>query len=222
MNERTDYKAAHLTWIKRHKDFIPKGGECLTLPYIEIMTYLYSTKNCTQLNAQFLFEADLYWEKECLKIIKGVYTKCNRVQPLNCFFITLGFNHQTFTIDKAKKAINRLMATATFQFSKCNLEIHRENGLHPHLHIFTASELPKAKIVQNIWSKQYITDIVSAKNWVDVKPAESYHLPYIKLEKKPEKMKYVEMDKVWRTAEGIPDYEFGWDETKILEIMGLN
>ena len=91
----------------------------------------------------------------------------------------------------------------------------RKRGLHPHFHILFETAEPISRIKEKLWRPSYVKDLIKSDgkqfpNFIEYEKARDYHLKYINLDKKPEKLPAVEKDKVWRLENNIPDYEKNW------------
>lgn len=212
----TDYKAAHLAWISEQtkRGFIPKeyGDWKYNIPYLEMMRFTYSQPNCTQQNAEWFYEADKLWFSEKTKISRDMDKKIQKLIPTpnGCWFITIGFNHQTWTVDKCVKAIQKIINMDWVIRCKANFELFRDNGEHPHCHFYIETRECKSKILDKLWRPNYIKEIVLKRNFIDIKEAGDQHQKYINLEKVDEKMECVKKDKEWRLSNNIPDFEKNW------------
>lgn len=198
-----DWKSAHLTFLWKHKNFIPKHAQDYTESYYDIMKEVYNHPACSQEYARKMYLADLEWQKKSQKLeielLKQLDTKSTH-------FITIGFNHQTWTVSKVKDIIERILCCDWI--SKCRIvfEYYRTNGEHPHIHILMDSVLAKSKILEKIWALKGIKKIVLSKSFIDYKVAGYQHTAYIAGEKTEDKMKYVQMDKEFRKQNAIEDY----------------
>lgn len=217
-NEKYDYKAAHLSWIANHPNFESKCYS--TMPamkinnlyiekasYKEIMTewYLEGSNYIAYLN----YYDDLQWleEQKVIKdhlISKPLQTKCS--------FVTVGFNHQEFTIKKALEFINAVLnSNIALDGSFAVIENFRQNGEHPHVHfkLYWSGQTYMSAFIQSIHRAKHGKKLVLKKEFIDVKDfIEDVHTPYLNGIKKAEKMPYVEMDKTWRSKHNIPDKLF--------------
>lgn len=208
-----DYKSLHLAWIKRTTSFTPKFAQDYTEPYYDIMVQLYKKPVITNEIAQQFMTADMQWFNNCnlqlQKLTKSV-TKANPNQPI---FVTIGFNHQTWSIPSCVKVIQTIVGYDWIESITAVFEYHRENGLHPHCHmlIHLSEPLAKCKVLEKIWAAAGIKKIVLANNgkkcstFVDYKIVEEYHYKYIKGEKQESKMPFVYKDRQWRKDNNIPD-----------------
>lgn len=218
-----DYKSLHLAFLKSHPQFTPKYSYDYTEPYYNVMAELYRTRNfvggryvdrVTNVHAQMFYESDMLWQKACQQAIKSHIRDAHKNDSLAPVFVTIGFNHQTWNIPSCVKVIETIVARPWIKTIHAVFELHRDTGIHPHVHmLITPSEpLTKSKMLEKIWATAGIKNLVLANRgkkcstFVDYKLAEDYHYKYIKLEKTEDKMKYVAKDIVWRKENGIQEY----------------
>lgn len=209
----SDYKAAHLAWIDRTKNFTPKYAQDYTVHYFDIMSQIYSRSDVSQSYAKMCYLEDKLWYKQTYAIEKEIDKEVNKVAPsiVNDFFVTIGFNHQTWSVAKCCKAIEKIINMEWIDSCKANFELHRENGEHPHVHFFIKTKEPKSKVLDKLWRPKYIQDLVLSKSFIDIKVGMDYHLKYINLDKQEDKTEYVLRDKDWRAKNNIPNYEKKWN-----------
>jgi len=210
-----DYKSAHLLWLKRTKDFIPSYTlvEATTKDYHELMEFTYSQKSATQEYAHNRFLEDVKHYDNCVGAIRSVKIELQKMIPTpnGIWFVTIGFNHQTWSVTKCKKFIEKVLDMDWIIRAKANFELYRENGEHPHVHFIIETKEPKSRILEKLLRPQYAKEVVLSKNFIDVKVCSDYHHKYINLDKQVDKMKYVEKDKEWRKKNSIPEYEKNWN-----------
>jgi len=219
----TDYKTLHLTWIRRHEKYVPKGGYLFDdVPYYELMADMYRVQPaCTQACAKMFYDADIKWADESEKInneiVKQVLqTDKDHLAPI---FVTIGFNHQTWNISSCVKVIKNIVSFDWIQSIRAVFELHRENGQHPHVHMLITlsphtdkKNRTKSKVLEKIWATAGIKNVVQANNgrkcstFVDYKVAQDWHHKYILLEKCDAKMPYVFKDIKWRKDNAIDEY----------------
>lgn len=211
-----DFKSAHLAWIKSTKNFVPKYAHDYSEPYYDIMVELYRNNSVTQNFAEILFEADKKWFIDSKKISKQIDKQIESKQPVptGYWFVTLGFNHDTWTIKDCDTCIRKILGMEWIIQGKANFELHRENGEHPHCHFFIETKEPKSRILDKIFRPLYTKKVVFKRNFVDAKIAMDYHHDYINLIKQESKMSFVEKDIAWRKKNNIVDYEKNWTLTK--------
>lgn len=214
----TDYKSAHLAWISQEtkKGFIPKEyvDWKYNIPYLEMMRFTYSQPACTQEIAEMFYNADMKYVFEKQKISRDIIKKTQMLQPTdgNMWFVTINFKHDVWTIPKCVSAINKIIAMEWILKAKCNFELFRTNGEHPHCHILLQSLKGKNDILDRIFRPKYIKDLVINKNSIDVKPYNGEnHDNYINLIKIEEKMESVGKDIIWRQQNNIPDFQKNWN-----------
>lgn len=207
-----DYKSVHLAWVYKTKTFVPKYAQDYTTSYYEVMKEVYRNKNVTNKMAKIMYYADKRWHKVANKIMIEADKELNDEipEPTKEWFITIGFNHQTWSVAKCKKVIEKILAMDWVKKAKANFELYRENGEHPHVHFMIETDIPRSKILDKLWRPRYVKDVVLARNFIDIKPAEIHHNNYIMLNKTEHKMKYIDKDIEWRKKNDIPDYEKNW------------
>lgn len=126
----------------------------------------------------------------------------------NKWFITVGFNHQTWDVPSCVSVIRKICENKIFKDIRGVFELFRENGEHPHCHFLVelTDTLPKSKIIEKLWATKGIKKVVLSKTYIDVKKAEDYHQNYILGIKKKEKMECIEKDKIFRKKNNIPEF----------------
>lgn len=221
MDSNSDYKNAHISWVKATKTFTPKyPDDYKATTYEKVLASLYADNRVSQQMAYHMFMGDKIWFKKSHKISKEIDLKIQKLEPTpnGIWFVTVGFNHQTWTISKCDKVIQNVLKMKWIFQGKANFELYRENGEHPHCHFLIETNEPKSRILDKIFRPQYVKDLVLNRNFIDVKIATQVHHNYINLIKQENKMPFVEKDIVWRKKNEIPDYEKNW----VLEKEQLN
>lgn len=204
----TDYKSLHLAWLKSHPQFVPKHQQVYSSePYYEIIIEIYKHHACNQECARRLFAADMKWKKETDDIIRTLTKDAHKSDPLAPIFVTIGFNHQTWDIPSCVKVIENITTLGWIGSIHAVFEYHRENGLHPHVHMLITPNEPitKSKTIEKIWAAKGLKKVCLKKSFIDYKVACDYHHKYINLEKIENKMEYVAKDIEWRSKNGIPE-----------------
>jgi len=200
-----DYKALHLIWITKHPNFLPQGDHYDD--YHLVMDTLYKKPNLTQELAKMFFESD----RKCLLKYDQAISELNK-QDLkevnskpNKLFITIGFNHQTWTIKDCVKVIENIIAFDWVKTAKAKFELYRANGEHPHCHflIETTHQIPKSKVLEKLWATKGIKKVCLKKSFIDYKIAAEYHEDYIDGIKSVEKTLLVQKDVEWRYDNNI-------------------
>uniref|UniRef100_UPI004047A95A hypothetical protein n=1 Tax=Mariniflexile sp. TaxID=1979402 RepID=UPI004047A95A len=210
-----DYKSAHLAWIYSTKSFTPKYAHDYRadISYYEIMKQTYNNPSCTQDMAKSFFVADKLWHKQTFCLSKEIDKEIEKSlpSPSEKWFMTIGFNHDTWTVKDCDKCITKILGMEWIKSGKANFELHREGGVHPHVHFIIETKEPQSRIVDKVYRPLYVKKLVSKRNFVEVTPMMEYHLKYINLDKKEDKMQYVKKDIEWRKKNNIPDYEKNWE-----------
>lgn len=204
-----DYKSLHLSWLRKRPTFIPKNhylysGE----PYFDLMEFIYNNQSCTQDHAYEFWRSDMLWEKQVEEQVKNVTKNVYKNEPVSSVFVTIGFNHQTWDIPSCVKVIKKICSFDWILTVRAVFELHRENGLHPHVHMLINPSVPitKSKMIEKIWAAAGIKKVCLKKSFIDYKIAADYHHKYIMGEKQENKMKYVLADIEWREKNGIDHF----------------
>jgi len=210
-----DYKGAHLAWLKKTTTFSPKYPQDYRqdIPYYEVIKSLYSNPRVTNDFAYACFLQDKIWFKKS-NIVSNMMNKAVESlepTPNGKWFVTIGFNHQTWNVAKCCKVIEKIMSMEWIISAKANFELFRENGEHPHCHFIIETKEPKSRLLDKMFRPKYVKEVVLAKSFIDCKIMSDYHLKYINLEKQTSKTDYVAKDKDWRKKNNIPDYEKNWN-----------
>jgi len=197
-----DWKSAHLKWISDNPKFVSKtySGD---VSYLEIMKQVYENEKASQEYAKLTFAQDLQWKKKSNKLLLELERE---LSTTTSHFITIGFNHQTWNIEQCVFVIDNIMAFDWISSGRAVFELHRENGEHPHCHFLIESVLPKSKILEKIWACKGIKKCVLKKSFIDYKSENQNHRNYIHGKKTEDKMKYVELDREWRSNNNIKQY----------------
>jgi len=216
-----DFKTAHLHWLKQTKNFVPfcpdyNHNHPVVLNqamYYEMTEFTYSQSSCTQEYAKEQFLLDKQRYNDSILASKYIDKQLEKLTPTpsGVWFVTIGFNHQTWSVAKCKKFIEKVLAMDWIIRAKANFELYRENGEHPHCHFIIETKEPKCRILEKLLRPQYAKEVVFSKNFIDVKVCSDYHHKYINLDKQVDKMKYVEKDREWRKNNSIPEYEKNWN-----------
>lgn len=221
---REDYVSIHLKWIMDHKNFLPKEQSWLKgdETYLDIMKETYSINIKSPHRNTYAFKTyilDKAWELHVSKVNARIAKIANGLEPTpnGMWFVTIGFNHDTWTIADCDKCIRKILEMEWIISGKANFELYRTNGEHPHVHFILETKEPKSRILDKIFRPLYVKKVVFSKNFIDVKPMMDYHHKYINLDKVSEKMECVERDIIWRKKNNIPDYEKKWSSTIIKE-----
>jgi len=203
-------KSAHLLWISQHPSFSPRGRFAVGESYYDAMHFLYYDKvgsiSTTEWLVGYYFRSDLRDFNETQLLINNVLADINK-DAKNDFFITIGFNHQTWSISSCVKVIESILEFDWILTCRAVFELHRENGEHPHVHFYIVSSIKyRSKILEKLWATKGIKKVVLSKSFIDCKNAEPYHRKYIVLDKTCCKLFYVEKDKIWRLENSIPEF----------------
>lgn len=197
-------KALHLQWIMNHPRFVDK--QSYNVPYLEIMEQTYKNPAVTEEIALMFFKSDVKWYIQSALEIQRITLEMQAPPLPDSIFITIGFNHQTWTPQTCHQAITDLLTLPLIKTATAVFELHRENGLHPHVHLLitTDKKYPKSRVIDRIYNSKGMKKLIVGKQFVDYKMAEAYHVGYIAGDKKAEKMEYVEKDNNWKIMQGLP------------------
>lgn len=129
--------------------------------------------------------------KDGEKVLEGY-----KLKSLNKFFLTVQYDEKIITIEKQKELSLRIYNYKDFKILGAVNEKFRENGITYHTHFCIETKLAKSKVIQFVYQfcKNYIVGLPS----VDCRKMETVHLKYVSGDKKPEKMKNVALDRIWR------------------------
>lgn len=209
-----DYKTAHIQWLTNTKNFVPKypADYSRGVSYLETMISLYADPRIPQEMARAMFVSDKNHYNNCYKVIKEVDKLVEKLVPTpnDSWFVTVGFNHDTWNIKDCDKFIRNVLEMDWVIRGKANFELFRSNGEHPHCHFVIETKEPKSRILEKLFRPLYAKKVVFSKNFIDVKPMMDYHHKYIMLDKIEEKMECVKKDIDFRKKNNIPDYEKNW------------
>lgn len=211
MDNSEDYVSAHLKWIIDNPKFIPHGGVNpeIAPTYLKYMEWFYFrndivTPEQRNMHGYFFYKCDKAHKLKTELALKRL--EKDSVTPSE-YFVTIGFNHQTWTIDACVNIIKTILGFDWVLSSRAVFELHRENGEHPHCHfvIKTDEKMPRSKVLEKIWAAKGIKKVCLKKSFVDVKPLLEHHHKYILGFKQESKMPYVAKDIEWRQKNNIED-----------------
>lgn len=217
-NEKYDYKAAHIAWATKNPTFESK--QFSTMPavkvnnyYLERPSYVETLKEWYLTSSNFIaylnYYDDLQWLEDCQEIKKSLLVKPFET---NVAHVAVGFNHQEFTVKKGFEFIQAVLNLGcVLDGSFAVMENFRENGIHPHVHmkIYWSGQLNKSQIIQAIFRARHGKKLVLGKNFIQFDNwIPETHDNYLNGIKKESKMKYVDMDREWRSKNSIPDQIF--------------
>lgn len=224
-NPEFDYVSAHLAWVKKHVNFVPKqqmttikfGNHYFDKPtYTDFLTEMYSIE--TYGDDDFDFDAaksrknklafinlndDINWQKNYFDIVDSL----SLTSKVPVAFLTISFHHGSFTIQKALQLINSLLNQSFVKDgSFAVLERYKSDGIHPHVHVklYFDKSKSKSQIIQHVLRLKNAKDLIRGQNFVDFKNFEPRHDLYLEGKKTEEKMQFVNMDILWREENNIP------------------
>lgn len=201
----------HLEWIKRNPNFVPdiplRDGY---KSYYEDMLNFWSWNSqicpdAVPMMANRWLQDDLQLHQTYDARIREKERALKIVKKKNEWFVTINFNHQTYTIEKCVNLIKRVLAHEWVLTCTAVFEINRANGRHPHVHMIIKTDLPKSKVIYNIWRTSGIKTIVLKQAFIDVKEAIPQHQEYVTGNKQQSKMACVIADRLWRQENNIPE-----------------
>jgi len=209
---------AHLAWITKvssHYDFGGMGGY-RGVAYHDCMLNLYSTQPAINADAQRWFNIDTVEYEKVQETVRLTVLRAKKMalatQEIEPLFITIGFNHQTWSVNKCLKVIKTVTELGWVKSCRAVFELHRDNGLHPHCHFYIVPSVrySKSKVLEKLWATAGIKGVVLQKSFIDYKLAGDHHLNYIMLRKTCDKMPFVELDNKWRSDNKIGILEVDW------------
>lgn len=217
-----DYAPLHLVWIQdnrnRHFALANAGKES---SYYDIMRSVYAISNpqeclCGKFPGRHTSSNHYAYSQLCMDIRSSKKSSTvienlektlsmEGITPTNKFFITIGFNHQTFNALTAVTAVKRLLQKDFVLEGEGVFEYFRENGEHPHFHmILTVPKMRNGMVVTKIFQSAGMSRIVLSRNFIDVKEFQPYHQKYLDGDKIEEKLEYCKKDFDWRIKNNIP------------------
>lgn len=218
-NAKTDYISAHLQFANKHKNFQPKGFVLPQNNYYEVLNEQYKLESFTNETPEQIFERKNKLAFHCYQMDLSHEHYYRQVELSlmmentgpQISFVTIGFNHQEFTPAKGLEFIRTVLGLSIINENSFGvMEVHRENGEHPHCHlkVFHDKKSKKSSLVQTIFRAKNGRKLVLSKNFIDVKPFYPHHEDYLQGNKKAEKLKFVEKDIEWRKKNNIPEKVF--------------
>jgi len=224
----SEVKTAHLEWLSQHKNYIePTCGYRYDL-YREIIdkelykcfvtsvTWWAMRMSVEEFKIYLItchFKGDV---KSFLNnsvsqpLIQSVISLVTPAVPDSekFWFITIGFNHQTWSVRSSINVIDSIVSNKIFKEIRGVFELFRENGEHPHVHFLCRllDNLPKSKIIEKLWATKGIKKVVLAKTFIDIKRAGQQHEKYILGDKTESKLSYCQKDKDFRKKNNIPEF----------------
>jgi len=136
--------------------------------------------------------------------IKRVRVNANR----KWFFMTIGFDDKTITVQGIKNAIDKLKDIKGIELDRYVVEKYRKDDLgkiyeHHHIHTIIYTDYAKSKTVQFVYQK--LKKYISGQNFVDCKreqPLDNY-IKYINGDKTSNKLECIELDRKWRELNNL-------------------
>lgn len=209
--EGIDYKTLHLQWLAANKGYRPKGWQQTPqyMSYYDQMNQMYYSSDAvikSQKSAYLWFRDDYRWQN-CKSDIKqqaeDLFGKGDA--DVNEWFVTIGFNHQTFDPQKAHSYVTKLFEKEFVIDAYGTFEFHTETGEHPHFMFYLKSDCKtKGRVVDRIFQSAGSKKIILGKNFIDVRRFEARHTDYLNGNKSEDKMLYVQQDIAWRAVNNLP------------------
>lgn len=136
--------------------------------------------------------------------IKRVRVNTNR----KWFFITIGFDDKTITVQGIKNAIEKLFSIKGIEVDRYVVEKYRRDDLgniyiHHHIHTIVYTDYSKSKVIQYVYQK--LKKFLASDNFVDCKrsqPLDNY-IKYINGDKTSTKLECIELDRKWRQENNL-------------------
>lgn len=208
-DESKDYKQIHLEWIKANRSFRPKRGISPQFSnYFDEMVYTYGPEGIKFNKTAYIYLRDDFFFSQKSKTINDEVASmfgCKIVNSNPSFFVTFNWTDENFKFDKIHKSMLKLFSKSWIDNAKAVFEYNTTKGNHPHAHMVIQVNKHKTfgrfkdKILQSCMASTL------AKNFIDIKLAQSYHQDYLDGDKRQEKMPLVEADKIWRQSLGIKE-----------------
>lgn len=219
-NPQYDYISAHLDFVSKHKTFQPRGILLSDCTYLQMLTEQYKIESFSDTPLDVIRERKNKLAYECYRLdivwqdasrVIGDSLRTTNSSDIVISFITIGFNHQTFNPRLGYEFVKTVLGLSIILDGSFGvMEIHRENGLHPHVHfkIYHNKKSTKGTLIQTIFRAKGARSLLLGRNFIDVKSFHDNHDNYLNGDKTETKMKYVEQDIVWRNKNGIPEKVF--------------
>lgn len=215
MNKSVDYVSMHLKWITDNPRFIPYGGVNAEIAptYLKYMQWFYFENDMVTSDSErnehgyYFLKSDISHERSTELALKR-YLKDTNVMVPSSHFVTLNFDHATWSIPACIDVLNIIIGFEWVIYLRAVFELHRENGkIHPHMHliIVTADKMAKSTLIFKLWAVGGIKKVMHGKNFIDCMPLEDRHHKYVLGIKDDKKMPFVKKDVVWRERNNIPD-----------------
>lgn len=213
-------------FLKQYSWTVNDWRECLQMMHDTWRRQFFKTqdkKKCLKNLIEWWYLSDLKKSQKKdeihLQIAQDI-KKLNVLSPdENWAFITIGWNEQTITPQSMLTVSQRIAELKYFNSVQFVLEKHRENGIHHHTHFLVKlndsdQKIFKSKLIDWLYQTRGMRAICLGKNFIDILGPLNKKKPhgtldeyekYIRGEKKEEKLKYVELDKIWRKKNNFRD-----------------
>lgn len=219
-------REAHLQFLQQHKDWDPEPSswngmyDRSTFHRYNQMLALYcffEENNKDDYDflvkwAEYSLKSDIvrFTRRDAISTyIDGLVSQTKRTSsdPDKWFFITVGWL-DSIRLTEMKTLSKKVKELKYWDKVYAVNEKHRENGIHYHTHFLVHTELPKSKIFQyikQVSGMRYVIANYQSKtpSSIDIikkgeKAPYEVYFNYVHGIKKPEKMPFVEKDKIWR------------------------
>ena len=119
------------------------------------------------------------------------------------FFVTFNWSDSNFNKVKILDGLKKLFSKSWIDNAKGVFEYHGLKGNHPHFH--SLIQVNKHKTVGRFADKIFQSALgkTLAKNFIDIKVAQNYHIDYLDLDKDTLKQECLDKDIVWRGENGF-------------------
>lgn len=200
----TTNRDALLSWLNNHKSFTNDGNTYQEL--VDAWTECFfgrMGKEYPELS-EILAKKQLAFYQAKYSAIQTILS--SQTDDKKSYFVTIGFNHQTWDIPKCVAVINKVLSAPWVKQGEAVFELHRANGEHPHAHfvLYLENPLPKSKVVEKIFKLAGIKKVVLAKNFIDIKELTDVRKLYVRGIKQDAKMPYIKKDQEWRGKHNLP------------------
>lgn len=202
----------HLEWIRRNPTFVPdipiRDGY---RSYYDDMLNFWTWNS--QISPGAVPSMANRWLLDDMRLLQTYESRLREKKKelklatqVKMWFITLNFNHQTWSIPKCLKLLSRVMAYDWVISCNAVFEINRQSGRHPHIHLLVKSEFPtKGPMIDKIWRSDLCQELILKRTFIQVDPGVPEHEDYVRGIKTQSKMSCVIADRLWRSENNIPD-----------------
>lgn len=205
-----DSSQLHLQWIKKHPQFVPLDGVSKFHPtYYAEMVAFYEMMMKKPLFVKYdlaktYFDDDI---KLCNSITARLHEYENEVlkDAPRAWFITLNFDDQSFTPEKANAIVNKILSFDWVFSCLAVMEFHKTGGFHYHVHMYITCNITKSKVLEKLFATKGIKQLIKKKNFIDCKEGFPEHKLYVQGIKQDSKEELVKLDREMRKRYSIPE-----------------